>query len=82
MRGTREEVPPPFAIQQASWGAERRRTAWQEEPGGVGGVQGFLGKIFGWTGEEGQVLDKLSESESCKVISLKSSVLYYFIVSA
>ena len=76
MRGTREEVPPPFAIQQASWGAERRRTAWQEEPGGVGGVQGFLGKIFGWTGG-GQVLDKLneSESESCKVISLKSSVL-------
>ena len=54
---TRGEVPPPFAIQQASWGVERRRTAWL-------------------------VLDKLNESESCKVISLKSSVLYYFIVSA
>ena len=44
--------PPPFAIQQASWGAERRLKTWQEEPGGgwrrAGpALQGLLGKFWG-----------------------------------
>ena len=44
---TREEVPPPFAIQQASWGAERRWTTWQEEPEGGWRSAWASRKIFG-----------------------------------
>ena len=49
------EVPPPFAILQASRGAKRRSTAWQEEPWGRRGLEvcrGFgvnfyqKGKVF------------------------------------
>ena len=40
------EVPPPFANLQASRGAERRSTAWQEEPGGGWRRAGVYGKIF------------------------------------
>ena len=40
------EVPPPFAILQASRGAERRRISWQVEPGGGWRCAGALGKIF------------------------------------
>ena len=40
------EVPPPFAILQASRGAERRRISWQVEPGGGWRRAGALGKIF------------------------------------
>ena len=50
--------PPPFAIQQASWGAERRLKTWQEEPGGGWRRAGASGKIWGhflsrkWSREE------------------------------
>ena len=51
------EVPPPFAILQASRGAERRRISWQVEPGGGWRCAGALGQIFvnafkqrGWRG--------------------------------
>ena len=47
LKGTRMEVPPPFANLQASRGAERRSTAWQEEPGGGWRSAGVYGKIFG-----------------------------------
>ena len=40
------EVPPPFAILQASRGAERRRISWQVEPGGGWRCAGALGQIF------------------------------------
>ena len=40
------EVPPPFANLQASRGAERRSTAWQEEPGGGRRSAGALGKFL------------------------------------
>ena len=65
--------PPPFAIQQASWGAERRWTTWQEEPGGGWRSAGASGKIFGslsdWEGDE---LKKV------KALLSKSSVLFIF----
>ena len=39
LKGTRMEVPPPFAILQASRGAKRTRISWQVEPrGGVLGL--------------------------------------------
>ena len=40
------EVPPPFTNLQASRGAKRRLTAWQEEPGGGRRSAGALGLIF------------------------------------
>ena len=46
MKGTRKEVPPPLANLQASRGAKRRLTAWQEEPGGGRRSAGALGLIF------------------------------------
>ena len=44
--GMRMEVPPPFANLQASRGAERRSTAWQEEPGGGWRCAGILGEFL------------------------------------
>ena len=41
------EVPPPFAILQASRGAKRRSTAWQEEPGGGWRSAGIWGEFLG-----------------------------------
>ena len=43
------EVPPPFANLQASRGAERRSTAWQEEPGGGWRSAGVYGKFWGFS---------------------------------
>ena len=59
-----------FAIQQASWGAERRWTTWQEEPGGGWRSAGASGKIFGsLLGLEGDELNK-SESFIIQIICL------------
>ena len=38
------EVPPPFAILQASRGAKRTRISWQVEPRGSWWCAGALGK--------------------------------------
>ena len=46
LKGTRMEVPPPFAILQASRGAKRRSTAWQEEPGGGWRSAGIWGEFL------------------------------------
>ena len=46
LKGTRMEVPPPFANLQASRGAERRIISWQVEPGGGWRCAGALGQIF------------------------------------
>ena len=40
------EVPPHFAILQASRGAKIRSTAWQEEPGGGWRCAGALGRFL------------------------------------
>ena len=40
------EVPPPFAILQASRGAKRRSSAWQEEPGGSWRCAAALGEFL------------------------------------
>ena len=45
IKGIRMEVPPPFVNLQASRGAKRRSTAWQEEPGGGWRCAGVLGEF-------------------------------------
>ena len=46
IKGIRKEVPPPFAILQASRGAKRRRISWQEELRGGWRSDGVLGKFL------------------------------------
>ena len=46
IKGIRMEVPPPFVNLQASRGAKRRSTAWQEEPGGGWRCAGALGEFL------------------------------------
>ena len=46
IKGYEDGGPPPFTNLQASRGAKRRLTAWQEEPGGGWRSAGALGLIF------------------------------------